>query len=99
MAQPREGSGIQFGGVFNTYSATMPELAAKRVELLKETLPDLTKAGAPDRSGECSGQAYVAAMKLAAQLLKLELSEFAVRASAIWKALSRRWPPSRSAHS
>jgi hypothetical protein len=36
----------------------------------------------PDRSAECSGQAYVAAMKLAAQSLKLELSEFAVRAPA-----------------
>jgi putative ABC transport system substrate-binding protein len=59
-----------------------PELAAKRVELLKETLPDLTRAGALVDPENALGKPYVAAMKLAAQSLKLELSEFSVRAPA-----------------
>jgi putative tryptophan/tyrosine transport system substrate-binding protein len=56
-----------------------PELAAKRLELLKEALPDLGQAGALITPENPMGKPYLAAMKLAAQLLKLELSEFAVR--------------------
>jgi len=56
-----------------------PELAAKRLELLKEALPDLAQAGALITPENPMGKPYLAAMKLAAQPLKLELSEFAVR--------------------
>jgi putative ABC transport system substrate-binding protein len=56
-----------------------PQLAAKRLELLKEALPDLAQAGALITPENPMGKPYVAAMKLAAQSLKLELSEFAVR--------------------
>jgi putative ABC transport system substrate-binding protein len=59
-----------------------PELAAKRVELLKEALPGLAQAGALTNPENALGQPYVAAMRLAAQSLKLELAEFAVRAPA-----------------
>jgi putative tryptophan/tyrosine transport system substrate-binding protein len=56
-----------------------PELAAKRLELLKEVVPDLAHAGALITPENPMGRPYVAAMKLMAQSLKLELSEFAVR--------------------
>jgi putative tryptophan/tyrosine transport system substrate-binding protein len=56
-----------------------PELAAKRLELLKEVIPDLAEAGALITPENPMGKPYLAAMKLAAQSLKLELSEFAVR--------------------
>jgi putative tryptophan/tyrosine transport system substrate-binding protein len=56
-----------------------PELAAKRLELLKEALPNLTQAGALIHPENPMGKPYLAAMKLMAQSLKLELSEFAVR--------------------
>jgi len=56
-----------------------PQLAAKRLELLKEVLPDLERVGALIHPENPMGKPYVAAMKLAAQSLKLELSEFAVR--------------------
>src|SRR6266567_3515823 len=56
-----------------------PQLAAKRLELLKEAVPDLAQSGALIHPENPMGKPYLAAMKLAAQSLKLELSEFAVR--------------------
>jgi ABC-type uncharacterized transport system substrate-binding protein len=56
-----------------------PELAAKRLELLKEMLPDLVQAGVLINPENPLGGRYLAAMRLAAQSLRLELSEFAVR--------------------
>ena len=56
-----------------------PELAAKRLELLKEVIPDLAQAGVLITPENPMGKPYVAAMKLMARSLKLELSEFAVR--------------------
>jgi putative ABC transport system substrate-binding protein len=56
-----------------------PELAAKRLELLKEAVPDLAQAGALINPENPLGKPYLAAMKVTAQSLKLELSEFAVR--------------------
>jgi putative ABC transport system substrate-binding protein len=76
-----------------------PELAAKRLELLKEALPRLAQAGALITPENPMGKPYLAAMRITAQSLNLELSEFAVRTPAICKALSRPWPPSRSARS
>ncbi|HWX29609.1 MAG TPA: ABC transporter substrate-binding protein [Steroidobacteraceae bacterium] len=56
-----------------------PELAVKRLELLKEAVPDLAQVGALTDPENPISKLYLAAMKLAAQSLKLELSEFAVR--------------------
>jgi putative ABC transport system substrate-binding protein len=56
-----------------------PQLAAKRLELLKEALPDLAQAGALIHPENPLGKPYLAAMKIAAQSLQLDLSEFAVR--------------------
>jgi putative ABC transport system substrate-binding protein len=56
-----------------------PELAAKRLELLKEVLPDLAHAGALIHPENPMGKPFLAAMKLMARSLKLELSEIAVR--------------------
>jgi putative tryptophan/tyrosine transport system substrate-binding protein len=56
-----------------------PELAAKRLELLKEVVPDLAQAGALINPENPLDKPYLAAMKLTAQSLKVELSEFAVR--------------------
>jgi len=57
-----------------------PELAAKRLELLKEVVPNLVHAAALINLENPMGRPYLAAMKVMAQSLKLELSEFEVRA-------------------
>ena len=56
-----------------------PELAAKRLELLKEAIPDLVQAAALINPENPMGRPYVPAMQRMAQSLKLELSEYAVR--------------------
>jgi ABC-type uncharacterized transport system substrate-binding protein len=56
-----------------------PELAAKRLELLKEAVPDLAQVGALTDPENPMSTPYLAAMRHRAQSLKLELSEFAVR--------------------
>jgi len=56
-----------------------PELAAKRLELLKEVLPDLVQTGVLINPENSLSRPYLAALRLAAQSLRLELSEFAVR--------------------
>jgi putative ABC transport system substrate-binding protein len=55
-----------------------PELAAKRLELLREVLPNLVQAGILINPENPLSGPYLAAIRLAAQSLKLELSEFAV---------------------
>jgi len=56
-----------------------PELAAKRLELLKEAVPGLVQTGIVIDPANPSAELVRSAMKLTAQSLKLELSEFAVR--------------------
>jgi putative tryptophan/tyrosine transport system substrate-binding protein len=56
-----------------------PELAAKRLELLKEALPGLTQVGVLFNQANPSRVQVLAAMNLAAHSLKIELSEFAIR--------------------
>jgi len=56
-----------------------PELAAKRLELLKEAVPGLVRAGVLLNPVNPTNEPVLSAMKLTAQSLKLELSEFAVR--------------------
>jgi len=56
-----------------------PELAAKRLELLKEALPSLTQVGVLFNQANPSRVQVLAAMNLAAHSLKIELSEFAIR--------------------
>jgi putative ABC transport system substrate-binding protein len=60
----------------------LPELASKRLELLKEAIPGLAQAGVLVNSASTVREPLLAAIKLTAQSLKLELSEFAVRESA-----------------
>ncbi len=57
----------------------LPELAAKRVELLKEALPGLVRTGVLFNPANPAALPVLAAMRLTAASLKLELSEFAAR--------------------
>jgi len=57
----------------------VPELAAKRLELLKEAVPSLLQAGALFNPANPSKEPVLSAMRLTAQSLKVELTEFAVR--------------------
>ncbi len=70
------------GGNVTGTSYFLPELAAKRLELLKEALPGLTRAGILFNPANRSAEAIIAAMRLTAKPLKLELSEFAAREAA-----------------
>jgi len=56
-----------------------PELAAKRLELLKEAVPGLKLTGVLINSANPVREPVLSAMKLTAQSLKLELEEFPVR--------------------
>jgi len=60
----------------NTYF--IPELAAKRLELLKEAMPGLDGAGVLFNAANPSMAPVLAALKLAAQSLNIELAQFAV---------------------
>jgi putative ABC transport system substrate-binding protein len=55
-----------------------PELAAKRLELFKEMLPDLTEVGVLTNSANPFFEAIAPAMRLTAQPLKLALHKFGV---------------------
>jgi putative ABC transport system substrate-binding protein len=57
----------------------LPELAAKRVELLKEALPGLVGAGVLFNPANPAAEPVLAAMRLTARSLELELSEFGAR--------------------
>ncbi len=59
-----------------------PELAAKRLELVKETVPDLARAGTLIDPENPLHTPFISAMKITADSLKLEIVEFAVRAPA-----------------
>jgi putative tryptophan/tyrosine transport system substrate-binding protein len=67
------------GGNVTGTSYFLPELAAKRLELLKEAIPGLVQAGVLFNPANPAAQPVLAAMRLTAQSLKLELSEFAAR--------------------
>jgi putative tryptophan/tyrosine transport system substrate-binding protein len=67
------------GGNVTGTSYFLPELAAKRVELLKEALPGLVRAGVLFNPANPAALPVLAAMRLTAASLKLELSEFAAR--------------------
>src|SRR5258706_4288012 len=56
-----------------------PELAAKRLEFLKEATPSLARAGVLFNPANAAALPVLAAMRLTAQSLKVELSEFAAR--------------------
>lgn len=61
----------------NTYF--LPELAAKRLELLKEAMPGLVQAGVLFNPANPAAEPVLSTMRLTVQSLKAELSEFAVR--------------------
>jgi putative ABC transport system substrate-binding protein len=67
------------GGNVTGNSYFTPELAAKRLELLKEAIPSLGRAGVLFNPANRSTEPSLSAMRLAAQSLKVELSEFAAR--------------------
>ena len=56
-----------------------PELAAKRLELLKEIMPGLTDVGVLLNPVNPMNEPIIPAMKLTAQALKLELHQFGAR--------------------
>jgi putative tryptophan/tyrosine transport system substrate-binding protein len=57
----------------------LPELAAKRVELLKEALPGLVRAAVLFNPANPAALPVLEAMRVTARSLQLELSEFAAR--------------------
>src|SRR3989442_574214 len=59
-----------------------PELAAKRLELFKETMPGLTDVGILSNLANPFYEAIVPAMRLIAQGVKLALHQFGVRGAA-----------------
>jgi putative tryptophan/tyrosine transport system substrate-binding protein len=67
------------GGNVTGMSYFGPELAAKRLELVKEVVPDLARAGILINPENPLRTPFLSAMKLTADSLKLELVEFAVR--------------------
>ena len=70
------------GGNVTGTSYFLPELAAKRLELLTEAVPGLSKAGVLFNATNRSAEPILAAARVAAQSLKLDLSEIAVRDAA-----------------
>jgi putative ABC transport system substrate-binding protein len=70
------------GGNITGSSFFSPEISAKRIELLKETMPQLTRAAALlNRDNPMNMGAELQAMETVAQSLKLQLKQFPVRAS------------------
>lgn len=67
------------GGNVTGTSYFLPELASKRLELLKQAIPGLSRAGVLFNPANRSAEAIVSAMRSTAQPLGLELSEFAAR--------------------
>jgi putative ABC transport system substrate-binding protein len=67
------------GGNVTGTSYFLPQLAAKRLELLKEAIPALMRAGVLFNPANSSIAPVLAAVKSAAQSLKLDLSEFPAR--------------------
>jgi putative ABC transport system substrate-binding protein len=67
------------GGNVTGTTYFVPELAAKRLELLKEAIPALVRAGVLFNPANPGTEPVLSAMRLAAQSLKVELLEFAPR--------------------
>lgn len=67
------------GGNVTGTSYFLPELGAKRIELLKEAMPGLTKAGILYNSTNRAAEAVLAAVRRSALALKIDLSEYGVR--------------------
>jgi putative tryptophan/tyrosine transport system substrate-binding protein len=70
------------GGNITGNSYFTPELAAKRLELLKETVPGLAKAALLFNPANASADSVLSTMWQTAQALKVELSSFAAREAA-----------------
>ena len=68
------------GGNVTGLTFFQPELAAKRLELLKETMPDLTDVGILMNLTNPMNDPLLPQMTRVAQSLKLELHQFDVRA-------------------
>ena len=69
------------GGNVTGLTYFQPELAAKRLELLKEIMPGLTDVGILLNSTNPANEPIVPHMSRVAQPLKLELHQFGVRAT------------------
>jgi putative ABC transport system substrate-binding protein len=67
------------GGNVTGTSYFNPELAAKRLELLKEAIPGLVQAGVLFNPANSATLPVLSAMRLTAQSLNVQLSEFAAR--------------------
>jgi putative tryptophan/tyrosine transport system substrate-binding protein len=81
------GSGLvtslaQPGGNVTGLTFFNPELAAKRLELLKETVPGLTDVGVLLNPANSVNEPIMPTMKLTAEQLKLKIHQFAVRGAA-----------------
>jgi putative tryptophan/tyrosine transport system substrate-binding protein len=70
------------GGNVTGMSYFGPELAAKRLELVKEVVPGLARAGTLINPDNPLRVPFLSAMKRTADTLKIEVAEFAVRAPA-----------------
>jgi ABC-type uncharacterized transport system substrate-binding protein len=70
------------GGNITGLTIFNPEIAAKRLELLKEALPGLTDVGILLNLANPNNDSILPQMNSVAQLLKLELHQFDVRSSA-----------------
>jgi putative tryptophan/tyrosine transport system substrate-binding protein len=67
------------GGNVTGTTYFLPELATKRLELLKEAIPGLVQAGVLFNPANSATEPVLSAMRLTAPSLKVELSEFGVR--------------------
>ena len=67
------------GGNVTGTTYFLPELATKRLELLKEGIPDLVQAGVLFNPANPAAEPVLSAMRLTAQSLKVELSELGAR--------------------
>ena len=67
------------GGNMTGLTIFIPELAAKRLELLKETMPGLTDVGVLFNSINPANASIIPAMSRTAEPLKLKLHQFGVR--------------------
>ena len=67
------------GGNVTGTSYFIPELVAKRLELLKEAMPTLTKAGVLFNPANAATEPVLSAMRSTARSLGIELAEFGAR--------------------
>jgi putative tryptophan/tyrosine transport system substrate-binding protein len=74
------------GGNVTGLTIFVPELAAKRLELLKETMPNLTDVGVLLNSVNPANEPILPAMRRTAEPLRLKLHQFGVREPAEFEA-------------